>query len=296
MRFYPKYGIVLLFFSTIFLPALAQNRKEKAFNDKIIALEKTIDELKAKVKRSTAATDSLNEIAKELEVKRKALNDCESRLSQKDPLADLQNAMVFDQAWAVRNLNEKEVRALISSIRYADNLEQWIEQSKNKQPAYCYHLEDTGRKFGVLLNIPALEAVQKALNEKAFVWKVPMKEDVDRLAAAFSKHQKFSPFQLIISSSAAPTKKNWKRAGIDFFGMNLVPLSFRLNDNRQWYGGDEASFFCADPSTIEVKERLSLCILDEGLQNFYLSTQDLTEEFNHYGVYVRLIKKQEKIK
>jgi hypothetical protein len=97
----------------------------------------------------------------------------------------------------------------------------------------------------------------------------------------------------MISSVSNTDEIKWTKPGYDLFNMHLVPLSYRRNNNTEWFGDKhEASFFCWNKEDPDMKSILFMAqINDNNLDKINLSKKDLTNDDNNFGVYIRLIKK-----
>ncbi|MBM3431824.1 MAG: hypothetical protein FJX92_02315 [Bacteroidetes bacterium] len=197
---------------------------------------------------------------------------------------------IFDQCWSRDNLSEKDVRCLLPNIKEASRLEDWNDAYEHGEPAFCYHPDDSDKKNGVLLNIPAIKRLRKELKNNDIGWQIPDSLDVAKLKQGLLRY-KSSITQMITSSSATGLK--WAKPGVDLFGWNLLPLSFRVNvPDYEWFGKTSATFLCLNnKADVDMKNSLYVFEIDQSNPNeIYLSKQIIDNDNQNYGVYVRLIK------
>jgi uncharacterized protein (TIGR02145 family) len=240
--------------------------------------------------------DSIN-VIKELNIK---LNEAKNKIpnSKKikkglEPIFEMDYSSIGRQKWTSENLNKEQILALLPEINLVQETNEWNENFTKGNPAYCYHKDDTQKKHGVLLNIPAVKLLNAKLQNSDIEWRFPMAEDIDSLNGFLKSTKVQSIVSLMISNSQGSDMAKWSKPGYDLFDMHLVPLSYRRKNNTEWFGGGhEASFFCWNKEDAEMKSILFIAqINDNNLDKINLSKKDLTNDDNNFGVYVRLIKK-----
>ena len=224
------------------------------------------------------------------------INDLEKQSNEDDLIEQYydmrSHTYIFDQCWSRDNLSEKDVRCLLPDIKEAAKLKDWNEAYEHDEPAFCYHPDDLDKKNGVLLNIPAIKLLRKELKNNNINWVIPDSLDVAKLKQGLFKY-KNNITQMITSSSATGLK--WAKPGLDLFGWNLLPLSFRVNvPDYEWFGKTSASFLCLNKKAdVDMRNSLFVFEIDQSNPNeIYISKQIIDTDNQNYGVYVRLIKPQ----
>lgn len=210
--------------------------------------------------------------------------------NEKEFFCDHAYSNILGQLWASRNLLEQEVRSFIPGIVKADSLRDWDSLFNKEMPAYCFHLYDSARSHGVLLNIPALRKLHEVLKTRGCGWQIPQREDVEKLRTGLSVIRPMLSQAITSKRMATP---HWKKPGSDLFDLDIVPLSYRRNSKDGWFGGTTAAFYCFNENDPQLKQRMLLVELDEDFPNqILISEKDLSDDHSNLGVYVRLIKKQ----
>jgi len=217
--------------------------------------------------------------------------NCKKNKKTEPLLADLEYRNIGPLKWASQNLDEKQIKLIIESIVEAQDSAMWEKCALDKKPAYCYHKEDVDKKYGVLLNIPALFTLSQSQKLKESNWRLPLQADFDSVTKILLSTKQTNTISLLINSSNA-SKPQWKKPGMDLFDMHIAPLSFRLNNAKVWYGGDAASFFCYEPAYEKLDDILLIAEINDSEKNrIVLLEQDLLGKYNNFGVFVRLIRK-----
>ena len=252
-------------------------------------LQDSSNKIKVLKEEKSALLNNKNKL--ELEI----LN-CKKNKNIEPLLADLEYRNIGPLRWASKNLDEKQVKLLIETIVEAQDSTMWEKCALDTKPAYCYHKDDVEKKYGVLLNIPALKLLSKSQKLKESNWRLPLQADFDSVTKILIsiKPNDIKPtnsISLLLNKSTA-SKPQWKKPGSDLFDMQIAPLSFRLNNAKQWYGGDAASFFCYEPAYENLNDILLIAEINDSEKNrIVLREQDLLDKYNNFGVFVRLIRK-----
>ncbi len=208
-------------------------------------------------------------------------------------LNDLEYRCVGHQKWANKNITEGLIKELVPEIKEANEISEWEKLYKEEKPAYCFHKLDPLHNYGVLLNVYALKKLNESNRYLASDWTLPKQEDFDTLSLTLSNIKPGSLISLITSNNSSP-KPNWKKEGIDIFDLQIAPLSYRRNTSTEWFGETSASFYCFNSDDFDLKSNLKMAEInetDDGKKPVKIISKDLTDDFNNFGIYVRLIKK-----
>jgi hypothetical protein len=246
----------------------------KVLNEKISNIEKSKNKLESELQES----------------KQKKINNPETLF------ADLDYRTIGPLKWASKNLDVKQVVSIFDKIEEAKDSVTWNKCALEKKPAYCFHNDDIEKKYGVLLNIPALILLSQSKKLQESNWRLPEQADFDSvtkilLSSKSTDNKIINTITLLINNSKAPNPA-WKKPGVDLFDMHIAPLSFRLNNTKEWYGGDAASFFCYEKAYEKLDDILLIAEINDTEKNrIVLREQDLLDKYNNFGVFVRLIHK-----
>jgi hypothetical protein len=274
-----------LFMSQSICAQKAKKLSKEEIDSKVDSLDLCLRQIKV-LKEEKSAIENLK---KNLEAEIQKSNSKKNKTAE-PLLADLEYRNIGPLKWANKNLDEKQVKLIIESIVEAQDSAMW-EKCALETPAYCYHKEDVDKKYGVLLNIPALRLLSQSQKLKESNWRLPLQADFDSVTKILLSTKQTNTISLLINSSNA-SKPQWKKPGMDLFDMHIAPLSFRLNNAKQWYGGDAASFFCYEPAYENLNDILLIAEINDSEKNrIVLREQDLMDKYNNFGVFVRLIRK-----
>jgi uncharacterized protein (TIGR02145 family) len=220
------------------------------------------------------------------------LNICKKSASKKPlPLSEIEVRNIGAMKWASKNLDYDQIKSIIPDIILANDSLLWEKVFADKKPACCFHKDDSLKQYGVLLNIPALKTLATQLGKINTEWRLPYQTDFDSITKMLQNTKLPNPILLVLSNYNN-TLPRWKKPGFDLFDMQIAPLSYRLNNEKVWYGGDAASFYCYDESNASLDNILLIAeINDTDKSRFIMKEKDLEEKRNNYGLYVRLIKK-----
>lgn len=259
---------------------------KEEIDSKVDSLKWCITQIKVLKDEKSALENLKNNLQDEIQ-------KCNSKKNKNaEPLlADLEYRNIGSLKWASKNLDEKQVESLIGKIYLAPDSALWSKYALEKKPAYCFHKDDVEKKYGVLLNIPALILLSQSQKLKETNWKLPLQADFDSVTKILLNTKQTNTISLLINSSNA-SKPQWKKPGTDLFDMHIAPLSFRLNNAKEWYGGDAASFFCYEQAYEKLDDILLIAEINDSEKNrIVLREQDLLDKYNNFGVFVRLIRK-----
>lgn len=281
-----------IIFSLSFLGGVAQKisktdcefyyNEMNKFKDSIKVLDKNINGKDAEI---SAKEKEINNLTKRLD----RLNSKGTLLSE----LDYRNIGKF--RLTANNLSEEQIKLLIPSIELAQSREDWLKASKSDKPAFCYHREDITKRYGVLLNIPALVELQKVLqDEKSVRWRLPEPKDFNYILEYMKKVRGNTPYYLLASSSTEEPK--WASPGIDLFDLNIVPLSYRRISVTEWSGKNQAGFYCLNEGDPKIKKNIYIAYINNYDPNNPIEVESkgivFGEDESCFGLYVRLIGKE----
>lgn len=193
---------------------------------------------------------------------------------------------VFNQQWASSYLSAEHIKRYVKGIYESKSDSEWEEAYSKNQPSYCFHQLDSSKVHGVLLNLPAIRALQDTLAKSTIGWKIPDSKDISLLKSNLELC-KDRLTELITSSNS--TFPYWSKKGADIFGWNFVPLAYRRSVGAKWFGKTFASFLYLDVSDLTLKDQFGLFEMYEDTPNtIFLSKVD---RLSNYGIFIRLIKK-----
>ncbi len=280
---------ISIFISFIFISQSIYAQKTKSKKEEIEFLNANLLDSSKQLKVLREEKSALESIKKNLEAEIQKSNSKKNK--NVEPLADLEYRNIGTLKWASKNLDVKQVESLIGKIEKSQDLDTWNKYALEKKPAYCFHKDDVEEKYGVLLNIPALILLCQSPILKGSNWRLPLQADFDSVTKILLNTKQTNTISLLINSSNA-SKPQWKKPGTDLFDMHIAPLSFRLNNSKEWYGGDAASFFCYEQAYEKLDDILLIAEINDSEKNrIVLREQDLLDKYNNFGVFVRLIRK-----
>ena len=158
---------------------------------------------------SCATTEVVAESVEEVET----IEEVEET-SQAEAASD-DTVLIGTQVWATRNLNTI-VFANGDTIMQAASREEWVEASKNKIPAWCYHENENGDTYGKLYNYWAI------IDERGLApegWRIPTADDFSILATHVQS----------TGSAALKSTSGWEEGGSgnNSTGFNALPGGYR---------------------------------------------------------------------
>lgn len=273
---------------TISIQANSQKKNELIDNLKlqikdnekeILSLDSNIKKLKLEIDQKIKNISFLDSSLAVLKVK------MDSILNFEETFLSRPYVTIFNQKWAQNYLDVKSVKTFIPTILEANSTEQWIQAFDKNYPAYCYHVFDSLKIKGVLLNIPAIRLLRDTLEKSSGGWRIPNSKDVQILKSNLEKYK--NQITEIITSSGTNQIK-WAKNGTDIFGLDLVPLAYRRNKITEWYGKTFASFFYINENDTKITKTFNLFEIYEDTPNEIILSN--IEEISNYGVFIRLLK------
>jgi uncharacterized protein (TIGR02145 family) len=252
-----------------FLLSQEIHKKCEELNEKLVASETNLKLIKKKV-------DSLLSSSQNLLKSNDSLSNIINRFNAENKLLTIGN-----QKWDNDNLKVKVLNDG-TPIFFADTREKWDSFFEKREPAYCFHKNDTSGNYGYLYNYYAIESGKLAPEGL----RIPAKNDVLELIDFLDLESPKGAILLKSKDTANNQFVNWKVKGMDKYGMNFKPNGFRLDDSKEWYFANKVYYWC---QSFEQK-KVEIMVITEINDDPFLLEKTIEEKNSNYGLYVRCIK------
>lgn len=228
------------------------------------------------LKVSNGVNDSLVKVNKDLQLVVKKLQGQLDAIEREAKLIKIGN-----QKWDNDNLKVKVLNDG-TAIFFADTREKWDSFFEKREPAYCFHKNDTSGNYGYLYNYYAIESGKLAPEGL----RIPAKNDVLELIDFLDKESVKGAMLLKSKDATNSLFTNWKIKGVDKYGMNLMPYGFRLDDSKEWYFANKVYYWS---QSLE-QNKIEIMVITEINDDPFLLEKTIEEKNSNYGLYVRCIK------
>lgn len=188
-----------------------------------------------------------------------------------------QTTQIGNQIWMTNNLDKIELNNGVFLIE-AQNIGQWLNAIKNKQPAYCYYNfnRKNGDKYGLIYN---WYAVIDSAGISPIGFHIPSKSEWSELVEFISAKN-------MQSVKSLKSRFDWKMGhnGTNHFNFNAKPVGFLGGGNNFFVDDDKTIWWTYDGFYDSKSQNLSL--IDEQPwavkleENFYFYSTNISAGFS----------------